>query len=636
MPKPFTPMVVTSFKGENDTSPATEIDDQQGALVQNLYIVNGGLERRLGSSRLTTNTTVTNRFIQGMMWCRLPAASPVERIVAVSQGIVKDFWNGGSGGAPTELTWDPGIPFTSTSNLVGMAVVDQVLYIGDGSTDGMFRYNGTNVKRSGSEAPTTAPTFDSFDTGSLDGDVTYKIVYLDADGHESEASAASAVISPSTQSVVLDLPDDSDDDRSGKNLYRRGPSSTAYRLVNSTPLAADAVAYEDDIADADLGAILVEGNTRMPALSRMWEHDNRLVGCGNASDLRTLFISNEFEPWYCPASPDLSNPTQGLRLRIQARNATIVGGISHGGYCFVFTDEGGYILQGSSNDDYRLERFTTNGCTSHRSIQSHRHWLFWCGPDGIYRYDGENVDRIDDSIRTYFTARTADNLSKVCSWVYDNRLYVSFPTGTGAVKCFDTRYDPADGWTTMRYRDVYRSATVANSSGATSGVQRVFVANDFDGCVVQLEKPGYFLDDVAASSGGQGIAATWQSKIFNMGLHGRDKRVHLWGFKIRNPASIGDGSSSVDTALALSGSSMATITDSSVMQAESSTLTTTSAGDDWAVTPSGGKVMTIRHEAFEQARSELFQLHISCTESSSTGLSDFRILEAELYWTMAS
>jgi hypothetical protein len=67
--KPLTPMVVTSFRGENDTAPSTEIDDAQGALVQNLYVVNGGLERRLGGALI--NTTLGSVPIQGMQWCRL-------------------------------------------------------------------------------------------------------------------------------------------------------------------------------------------------------------------------------------------------------------------------------------------------------------------------------------------------------------------------------------------------------------------------------------------------------------------------------------------------------------------------------------------------------------------------------------
>ena len=69
MPKPFTPWVITEFAGENDTVPATEIRENQGSSVQNLYIVNGGLERRLGSALV--NTSLGSAVIQGLQWCRI-------------------------------------------------------------------------------------------------------------------------------------------------------------------------------------------------------------------------------------------------------------------------------------------------------------------------------------------------------------------------------------------------------------------------------------------------------------------------------------------------------------------------------------------------------------------------------------
>jgi hypothetical protein len=72
MPKPFTPWGITRFKGENDTVPATEIEDEQASLCQNLYIVNGGLERRLGSALI--NTTLGSSAIQGLQWCRIDPA----------------------------------------------------------------------------------------------------------------------------------------------------------------------------------------------------------------------------------------------------------------------------------------------------------------------------------------------------------------------------------------------------------------------------------------------------------------------------------------------------------------------------------------------------------------------------------
>lgn len=624
MPRPLTPLVISQFVGMNDTTPASEIEENQGSYIQNMYIVNGGLERRLGSALISNS--VSSHFVQGLMWGRLPASGAVERVFGVSQGKLLDFYGGGVVGAPVDLGGGVNLVCSSQTNLVGMAIIDNVLYAGDG-TDPMARYNGTNLRKSGSSAPTSAPTFNAFvAAGVLTGNVTYKVVYLDADGHESEASAASATFAPVGQNVTINLPNDVDADRSGKNVYRRGTSSTAYRLVNASPISATATTYTDSTADADLGDELVTGQTLFPAASRLWEHDNRLFGCGNASDPRTLYISNEFEPWYCPDSPDLDDPTQGLRLRVQARNATIVGGISHGGYCFVFTDEGGYIMQGTSQDDYRLERFTNHGCASHYSIKSVRNWLFWVGPDGIYRYDGEKVERIDDSIRTYFLLRSAANLALVCAWVYDDRYYVSFPTGQNAVKCFDTRYEPKDGWTTLRFASVWRTATVSTSQGANPGVPRVFVADNGNQSVMQLEKPATFTDARATGSGTDDILISWISKMWNMGQFGRDKRVHLWGAKLRNPAS---GSGTITLNLWIDGES--TASNVNAIQVASATLSSTSSGDDWSETITTPTITISRNEATEKARSEYFQMQIS----GGTNWSDFRIVEAELYWTLA-
>jgi hypothetical protein len=547
-----------------------------------------------------------------------------EYVVGVKQGNVYDFYNAGSVTTPTLLSGGTG-RFASTTNLVGMAVVDHTLYMGDGVSPNC-RFNGVSVNKAGSAQPTSAPVFSAFvGSGVMTGDVTYKIVYLDADEHESEPSIASAVLSPSAQNITLTLPNATDADRVGKNLYRRGVESTEYKLVNSTPISPTATTYTDSTTDAGLGEALVDGNTLFPPCARLWEHDNRLFGCGNADDLRTLFISNTFEPWYSPASPDLSDPNQGLRLRVQAKNAVIVGGISHGGYCFVFTDEGGYILHGTSSDDYRLERFTSHGCAAHRTIQSVRNWLIWCGVDGVYRYDGAEVIRIDDSIRTFFNAQTAANLVLACAWNRDDRYYLSFPTGSnGKVKCFDTRLDPANGWTTMSYPDIYRVSTSANSLSGNPGPPRVFVADGTSDGVVQLEKPATLTDARPSGAAAVAITPTWRSKQFNMGQFGRDKRVHLWGAKFKNPAS---GSGNVTLTLAANGDQAP----DNVIQTETEALSSTSTGDDWSGVAAAPKVTASRNEGVESARSELFQINIT----GSTQWDTFRILEVELYWSLA-
>jgi hypothetical protein len=557
-----------------------------------------------------------------------------EYVIGVTAGDFYDFYNAGVVQAPTALTGGSN-RFASSTNQVGMTVIDHTLYAGDG-TDPNCRFDGLTVAKSGSMQPTSAcAATESGSAGNIaDGTVTYKITYLDADGHESEPSDASNTVTVTGGGSQVDLtsiPNDTDADRSGKNVYRLGTTSSEYRLVNSTPLSATATTYTDNIADGDLGAILIEGNTLFPPCARLWEHDNRMWGCGNAVDPRTLFGSNEFEPWYCPASPDITDPTQGVRVRVQGANANIVGGISHGGYNFAFTDEGGYIVHGTSAEDYRMERFTHHGCVSHRSIQSIRDWLFWVAPDGIYRYNGQNVDRIDEDIEVYFETQTAANLSLVASWSFDDRYYVSFPSGSGAVKCFDTAADNGQGaWTTLSYPDNFRVATVANSNSSSFGTQRPFVANETHGAVLQLEKPSTYDDSPLNAGAAQAISLLWRSKQTDMGLPWRDKRAHLWGFKVRNPASLnGASTSTVTTKLYLNGSTTAS-------QTETDDLSVAGVGDDWSTTPASSRIHSIRHEATDLARAELFQFEIAHSAGGTGRISDFRLLATEAGWTYAS
>jgi hypothetical protein len=553
-----------------------------------------------------------------------------EYIIGVSQGNFYDFWNAGVVTTPTALTGGSA-RFTSTTNNVGLAVLDHIVYAADG-VGAMCRYNGLTVSKAGSSPPTAAPTFSAFvGAGVLTGNVQYKITYLDALGKESEPSSASATLAPVAQNVTLTIPNDTDSDRSGKNVYRLGPTGTTYKLVNSSPISATATTYTDSVADASLGDTLVSGNTLFPSCSCLWEHDNRLVGCGNVADVRTLFVSNEFAPWYCPSTPDDTDPTQGIRIRIQGKNARLIGGISHGGYCFVFTDEGGYILQGTSSDDYRVERFTNHGCVSHRSICTVRNWLFWVGPDGIYRYDGEDTVRVDNSIRTFFLSKSASNLAQTAAWVYDDRYYVSFPSGSTPVMSLDVRQEPENGWCPMEYQNFWLAATGSQSQSSNPGVPRVFVADQTQGQVMQLEAPATYDDTPTGGGAASAISVEWASKQINMGLSGRDKRVNIWGFKLRTPTSLNGASTSNVTASLYAGSGATAI------QTKTFALSTTSAGDDWAVDPSTGlKVAVIREEAVEQARSEIFQLGITHSVGGTGRISDFRLLEAEAYWKLAS
>jgi hypothetical protein len=607
--KPLTPLILIGSTGLSDDAAPLVTEARKAASLINLYPVGNKLVRRPGATPICTSLTAA-RYMQGLAWCYLPASSPMQYAVTVDNGTCYDAYNAGAGfgTSPTALTGG-GSRFATTGN-VGMAVVDSKLYLGDG-TNQNCRFNGTNVKRSGSITPTTAPTFNAFvGAGVLTGNVQYKLVYLDADGNESQSSSASAVLAPVAQNVTLNIANDTDADRSGKNLYRKGTSSSDYKLVNASPIGATATTYTDSTTDANLGAILTTATyNQFPACQVLWEHDNRLLGCISGSDRQTLFISNEFAPWYCPNTTLPDVPTQGIRLKIQGSATSIIGGISHGGYSFIFSMDSGYILQGSTADDYRLEKFVRSGCISERTIVSAADKLFWLSREGVYMYDGTETTLVseDDLHETMVTLLPAVTTGS-CGWYYKNRYYLDIGSGL-------YYYDiPKRFWGKLLYP--YTIAKVVTAPQLQSTDMRVFAIGRDAATVHRLEYPALATDNNYLNSG-QAIACTWKSKILDMGLPVHDKRVHLFGAKFKKATGL------ATVKVYYSGST-------SEYQSESFDLATVD--DDASATITTPTIAVCRREGIEQLRSEMFQMEIT---SSTTG-PDFEILEADLMWRSAN
>lgn len=613
MAKPLTPLVLIGSTGLSDDSAPLTTDDHKAATLTNLYPIGKKLVRRGGATPVCTALTMA-RKMQGLEWCYLPAASPTQYLVTVDNGNTYDAYNAGAGYGTTPTALTTGSSRFATTGNVGMATVDSTLYIGDG-TNPNCRFNGTNVKKAGSIPPSSAPTFNAFvGAGVLTGNVQYRLVYLDADGHEGGASAESSVLVPAAQNITLNLANDVDVDRSGKNLYRKGPTSSDYKLVNASPIGATATTYTDSTTDANLGALVTTIYfDQFPACQNLWEHDNRLFGCISGTDRRTLFISNEFAPWYCPSiiSPDL--PTQGVRLKIQGAATTITGGRSHGGYCFVFTLDDGYILQGSSADDYRLEKFTQHGCISFRTIVSVRNRLFWLSRDGVYMYDGTEVKLIsEEDLHEQMTSIIAALTTGSCAWAFKDRYYIDLGS---AIYYYDTFKQQ---WGKLSYPFTITQAVTAPP--VSTNDTRIFAAGRDAASIYQLEFPGINVDNGAATSGtppATAITCTWKSKLLDMGLQVRDKRVHLLGAKFKK---------SSDTAtlkLYISGTT-------SYFQSETFDLSTVE--DDAFGTLTTPTIAVCRREGTEQMRSEFFQFEIT----SATQGASFEILQADLMWTVAS
>jgi hypothetical protein len=146
VPKPFSPFSITKFAGINDTIPATEIEDNQASRLKNLYIVQGGLERRLGTASVCTSLG-SSKAIQGMQYCRLDGnvngtsdgLSPLDpSILPYLELYLRSDQITGADGAAVNLITDLSPKARNTATVAG-------------STDPTLRKTGANISTNGTQ-----------------------------------------------------------------------------------------------------------------------------------------------------------------------------------------------------------------------------------------------------------------------------------------------------------------------------------------------------------------------------------------------------------------------------------------------------------------------------------------------------
>lgn len=146
MPKPFSPFSITKFAGINDTIPATEIEDNQASRMKNLYIVQGGLERRLGTAAACTSLG-SSKAIQGMQYCRLDGningsgdgLSPLDpSILPYLELYLRSDQITGADGAAVNLITDLSPKGRNTATVAG-------------ATDPTLRKTGANISINGTQ-----------------------------------------------------------------------------------------------------------------------------------------------------------------------------------------------------------------------------------------------------------------------------------------------------------------------------------------------------------------------------------------------------------------------------------------------------------------------------------------------------
>jgi hypothetical protein len=383
--------------------------------------------------------------------------------------------------------------------------------------------------------PATSPTVD-LDVGATHDsstenqareDFSYRISFLNADGIPGEpcdaANDAAYTFNLDFTSNLTAIPlCPAGNDCTGRRIYRKSGGHSLYRFVadindNTT------TTYLDAVLNADLGDELpadtdgFPSNVAFPPAKYLISHQRRMVGAGNASSPDTLYISNVDEPYYCPESPDLEDPNQGTRDRIDSpAGGEITGLASHGGVVAVFTGGEGFLLQGVEPNSFAVNKFTNVGCAAHRTICSAKSLLIWLGHDGVYAWDGTSTKRISDDQRVTLDAMTAAEMAGANAYVYDDRYHLNWATGS---IWFDLEHGIWGTYSNWLWRCTAQAPFTSGNRprlwGAIQGAARVYLL------------------ETGATDAGTNISAVWEGRDQDMGQAGREKRVHFIELKFK-------------------------------------------------------------------------------------------------------
>ena len=199
-------------------------------------------------------------------------------------------------------------------------------------------------------------------------------------------------------------------------IYRTTAGGATYyldRTVNATNIDGaggnldDAAAgvrtariTQTDIALTAGGTLMETDNDRPVGMKYIVAHKERIFGVGVSSNPQNLYYSklNEPENWPTLNFIRTYNPQQGGLT-------DITGLLTFRDQLYVFTRDQMWVLRGSSETDFILERLPHGiGCVSHHTIKTFQNVVMWWSEGGPVQWDGSSFtfpynDKLDTLMR---------------------------------------------------------------------------------------------------------------------------------------------------------------------------------------------------------------------------------------------
>jgi hypothetical protein len=274
--------------GLNSKFERTIIGDNESPDCLNVVFSNGAVETREGVSKLNT-TTVGAYQCDGLY---------VRHGNTGSQTMVAFI-----GGSAYSLATTTFVTISSAQSVftagvrVGCAEYQQHLFIGNGGVI-PYKLNGTDFTRHGVYPPTTTSTVASQAAGTLTGEYRYKVTYVNSQLVESDIGPVTATFTAAAATLRLSAIPVAPQSFgiSARKVYRNSTAATSTYKLLTTLNDNTTTTFDDNLADATLGANAPTDHGVPPKYSWCLYHRDRLF-CDDPANPNFVWYSDLEEPY---------------------------------------------------------------------------------------------------------------------------------------------------------------------------------------------------------------------------------------------------------------------------------------------------------------------------------------------------
>ncbi len=277
------------------------------------------------------------------------------------------------------------------------------LWLAGGGMSGIYGYNGTNITKNGTVAPTGAitPVLGSSADGGIwttTGTYFYSVLFRKL-GTQAQGNAAldvSITVDDTTKKVTIGLTGITNNDTTKYDkiyLYRSAVSGvsefTSGDLV--AIIASTATSYVDNgdsLLDAQVVPRAVNTTDNSMLATGTYKHlvpfKRRLVTCLNS----TVYLSDQNKPESWPTVNTFTIPSGGpiTGLGVIGYNSPFTTGADE--YLVIFKETETWVFTGTDTDDWELKFVDQVGCIGQSYIVALNGYISWMDYRGVYLWDG--------------------------------------------------------------------------------------------------------------------------------------------------------------------------------------------------------------------------------------------------------